>query len=87
MLSTLFVDTLEIGVPKQACAMRKGSTASPLPRFLIGFCRHTGGHRASRLLENAFAIAADADRGVRATLLAKSWFHRDPFAPLGAAAG
>ena len=36
---------------------------------------------------NIVAIAADADGGVRATLFAETWFHRDPLAPLGAAAG
>ena len=36
---------------------------------------------------NAVASAADADGSVRAILFAETWFHRDPLAPLGAAAG
>ena len=36
---------------------------------------------------NAVAIVADADGDVGATLFAETWFHRDPLAPLGAAAG
>ena len=32
-------------------------------------------------------MPADADEGVRATLFSKTRFHRDPLAPLGAAAG
>ena len=71
MLSPLLVDTFEIGVPQEVRTTGKARGASPLFLHSIGFCRHTGGHNRSNLCMNH----GIADKSVRVTLLAKTWFH------------
>ena len=91
MTPSLLVHAFEIGVTQQARTMREINLPPARLDTLIRCFGHTGGHSASGL-RYAFAIVADADGCVCATLIrgclfSKTWLHRDPLAPLGAAAG
>jgi hypothetical protein len=95
---SLLINTLEISMAQQARATRKRLGSWPLYTSIRCF-GHTGGHRAS---DSALTHGPDRvrsalnfsrknySRTLLATscfLFAKTWFHRDPLAPLGAAAG